>query len=311
MSSSNLNMTDEVALKVIIKPNISFTDVSDQYLSQLKIEKTLSLDGKTVVNDLCKEVVEKCCLEHLVDHLQVFIRHPNQEFYPLCSYFPNMNAKIGSFCHLLEGSMTIKILVPVESFDFIEMTKADRVYESFIKYLLSKMGDNKSQSTDPVIQFVTNVVKCCPIRQLPLETLIQVDEKLTHALQSNVRSMSGDVAPPPDKDNNLNLSSVARDTICSGGNSSLSSYKVHPKKVPPVTIVRKHKEMKFKEEEVAFLEDWYELVGGARPDDCVLKIIVDALNSISGRSEPNKIASKNVFNWWKRRRNNEIGGIIC
>uniref|UniRef100_A0A0K0F5B4 SAWADEE domain-containing protein n=1 Tax=Strongyloides venezuelensis TaxID=75913 RepID=A0A0K0F5B4_STRVS len=220
------------------------------------------------------QIIDKTCV------LAVFIQHLNQEFYPLCSYFPNMNLEIGSFCHLLEGSLTVKILVPVESFDFIEMTKADRVYESFTKYSFSIMGDDKSQLTNPVIQYVTNVVKCCSIKKLPIETLTQVDEKLPHALQSSVRSMSGDVAPLPDKDNNLNLSSVARDTI-----------------VPPATIIRKRREMRFKEEEVAFLKDWYELVGGARPGDYLQEIIVDALNSISGYSESNKIAGKNVFNW--------------
>uniref|UniRef100_A0A0N5BPK4 Homeobox domain-containing protein n=1 Tax=Strongyloides papillosus TaxID=174720 RepID=A0A0N5BPK4_STREA len=311
MSSSNSNMANEVVIKVIIKPNISFTDVSDSYLSQLKIEKTLSLDGKTLVNDLCKEIVEKCCLGHLVGHHQVFFQHSNLEYYPLHSYFPNMNAEIGSFCHLLEGILTVKILVPVESFGFIKMAKVDRVYDSLIKYLLSKMGDETSQSRDPLIQYITNVVKGCPIRQLPLETLIKVDEKLTHALQSSVRSMSEGVPQLPNKDNSLNLSSVPGNSIDNGGSSIPSLNEVDREEVPPGTIAKRRREIKFREEEVAFLEDWYELVEGARPDNCVLQVIADALNSISSRSEPNKIAGKNVFNWWKRRRNSEIESTIC
>ena len=104
------------------------------------------------------------------------------------------------------------------------------------------------------------------------------------------------MAQLPDKENSLHLSSVPRDSIGSGGNSTSSPYNVDREEVPPGTIARRGRGIKFREEEVTFLEDWYELVERARPDDCVLQVIADACNSISSRSEPNIIAGKNVFN---------------
>uniref|UniRef100_A0A0K0FNF3 Homeobox domain-containing protein n=1 Tax=Strongyloides venezuelensis TaxID=75913 RepID=A0A0K0FNF3_STRVS len=325
MSSNNANVMDEVDINVIIRPNLSVLEASDPHLSQLKIEKTISLDTKTLVRDLCRKVVEEYYLENLVDDLQVYVKHPNLEYYHLSSFFPSMNGEIGYVSRLFGKKLTIKILVPVKSCGFIKMAIADRVYENSVQYLLSKTDDVKSQLPDINIQYLANEVNGRSIRYLPLKTLLQMDEEITHALQSRVKSISRDGTPPLNKDDSINFPSLPRDSIdsyvgtaheelginidellvISGGSSTPSPSKEAHEKVPPSMRTNRRRAIRYKEEEVAFLEDWYESLGGTSPDDCVLQDLAYALNAISGRSEPNKIADRNIFNWWKRRRTRE------
>uniref|UniRef100_A0A0N5BA02 FERM domain-containing protein n=1 Tax=Strongyloides papillosus TaxID=174720 RepID=A0A0N5BA02_STREA len=106
-------MADGVAMKVIIKPFLGFIEVRDPHLSELPIEKTLTLDPRTLVKDLCKSVMEGYNLGHGGGDFQVFIRHLNLEFYPFRTFFHDRNASIGSVAVLLEGVLTIKILIPL------------------------------------------------------------------------------------------------------------------------------------------------------------------------------------------------------
>uniref|UniRef100_A0A0N5BRR3 Homeobox domain-containing protein n=1 Tax=Strongyloides papillosus TaxID=174720 RepID=A0A0N5BRR3_STREA len=314
MVSIKDEVVDEITIKLIIRPNLNISDAGDPHLSQLKIEKTVSLNPKTLVKDVCRKVMEEYYLGNLVDDFQVFVQHSNLEYYHLSSFFPSMDAEIGSVGRLFGDRLTIKILIPVKSCGFIRMAIVDRVYENSIEYLLSKTGDVKSELQDTIIQYLIND---CSIRYLPLETLLQMDEEITRALQPDVRSMSGDAVPPEDKDDSLKYAvvvGIAHEElginiddlqICSSGNSTLSPSKVNREEVPPSTRANRRRAIKYKEEEVAFLEDWYDTLGGTPPDDCILQELSNVLNAISGRSEPNKIAGRNVFNWWKRKRTRE------
>uniref|UniRef100_A0A0N5CBB1 Chromo domain-containing protein n=1 Tax=Strongyloides papillosus TaxID=174720 RepID=A0A0N5CBB1_STREA len=70
MSSENFDMRDPITLKVIIRPSLDVFTLRDKSLSQLAIEKTLPLDPKTLIKDLCKKAMEKCNLEFFANDCQ-------------------------------------------------------------------------------------------------------------------------------------------------------------------------------------------------------------------------------------------------
>uniref|UniRef100_A0A0N5CAW1 Homeobox domain-containing protein n=1 Tax=Strongyloides papillosus TaxID=174720 RepID=A0A0N5CAW1_STREA len=147
MSSSNTTMADGVAIKVIIKPVLGLMDASDQNSSELAIEKTLTLNPMTLVKDLCKSVMEGCNLGHLGDDFEAFIRHSNLEFYSFRTFFHDMNAPIGSVAVLFEDILTIKIFIPKNLFcECYNTMTINGMYESFIKYMISELSDNRNQS---------------------------------------------------------------------------------------------------------------------------------------------------------------------
>uniref|UniRef100_A0A0N5BGA1 Uncharacterized protein n=1 Tax=Strongyloides papillosus TaxID=174720 RepID=A0A0N5BGA1_STREA len=92
------------------------------------------------------------------------------------------------------------------------------VYEKFIKYMISRLGNNNIQS-------VKNEMEGRSLRQLPLETLPKMDEELTHALQWNVTSMSRSVSQTPERNQSLNFASVPRDSSSSLGSVGSDAFK--------------------------------------------------------------------------------------
>uniref|UniRef100_A0A0N5C369 MAGE domain-containing protein n=1 Tax=Strongyloides papillosus TaxID=174720 RepID=A0A0N5C369_STREA len=217
MSSNSSTMASGVAIKVIIKPILGLMDASHPQLSKLEIEKTITRNPTTLVKDLCKSVMEEYNLGHLSDDFEVFVRYPNSEYYPLGTFLHDRNASIGSVAVLLEGILTIKILVPLNLFyDCNPNTMTpDVVYEKFIKYMISRLGNNNSQVPDPIIQYVRNEMEGRSFEQLPLETLFKMDRELTHARQWNITSMSRNLSQAPER--SLNFASDPKDISSSSG----------------------------------------------------------------------------------------------
>uniref|UniRef100_A0A0N5C1E3 WS_DGAT_C domain-containing protein n=1 Tax=Strongyloides papillosus TaxID=174720 RepID=A0A0N5C1E3_STREA len=162
MSSNGSTIAGGVAIKVIFKPILGLMDARDPRFMQK-----------------CYGRVQH---RHMGDDFQVFVRHPNLEYYPIRTFSHDTNVSIGSVALLLEDILTIKIVIPLNLFYDCNPSTIipDVVYERFIEYLISRLGDNKSQVSDPIIQYVKNEVEGRSIRQLPLETLSKMDKELTH-----------------------------------------------------------------------------------------------------------------------------------
>uniref|UniRef100_A0A0N5C9B9 Homeobox domain-containing protein n=1 Tax=Strongyloides papillosus TaxID=174720 RepID=A0A0N5C9B9_STREA len=317
MSLNKSTIADGVVIKAIIKPNLGFMEVKDTYISELAVERTVTLSPRVLIRDLCRSVMEVYNLGHMADDFQVYIRHPNLEFYLLNAFFNDMNAEIGSVAPLFKDALTIKIFVPLQFCECIKMVKADGVYENFIKYLISRVGGKESQLSDEIVQYVKKEAKGCPIRQLPLEILTKMDEKLTHALQSNVTSMSEVVPPTPQRNHSLSFASVPRDnsisprgvepddlklcindleSIIGDGLTTSSSQENHAE----IHLgARPKKRVKYdKKVELPILERWYN--GSSYTHDFAR--YAEALNIVSGRLESDRLTSKNIRTWFERKR---------
>uniref|UniRef100_A0A0K0FZY5 Homeobox domain-containing protein n=1 Tax=Strongyloides venezuelensis TaxID=75913 RepID=A0A0K0FZY5_STRVS len=318
MSLKTSTSADGVAITAIIKPILGFMEVKDNYISELAVEKTVTLSPRVLIKDLCRNVMEVYNLGHVADDFQVYIRHSNSEYYLLNTFFHDMNAEIGSVAPLFKDTLTIKIFVPLKFCECIKTVKADGVYENFIKYLISRMSDKKSQLRDEIIQYVRNEAKGCPIRQLPLETLTKMDEKLTHALQLNVTSMSEIVSPTPQKDCSLSIASVPRDNSISPrgvepddlklciddlesiiGDSLTTSSSQENHKVVRLDAKPKKRVKYDKKVELPILEKWY---GSSSSYVHDFTQYAEALNTVSGRIESNRLTSKNIRSWFERKR---------
>uniref|UniRef100_A0A0N5BC72 Homeobox domain-containing protein n=1 Tax=Strongyloides papillosus TaxID=174720 RepID=A0A0N5BC72_STREA len=147
MSSNNSTMVNGVAIKVIIKPTFGLMDVRYSHLSELAIEKTITPNPRTLVKDLCKSVMEGYNLGHVSDDFKAFIRHSNLEFYPFRTFFHDMKSPISSVAVVFEDILTIKIFIPKNLFfECYNTITINGVYESFIKYMISELSDNRNQS---------------------------------------------------------------------------------------------------------------------------------------------------------------------
>uniref|UniRef100_A0A0N5BRD2 Homeobox domain-containing protein n=1 Tax=Strongyloides papillosus TaxID=174720 RepID=A0A0N5BRD2_STREA len=191
MSLNNPDIVSTVTVEMVIKPNLSPMEVGDLYLSGLTIAKAVALDPTTLAKDFFKKLMEEYGSEHAGNNFQVFIQNSNLEYYPLDSFFSDMNVGIASICPLLGNVLKAKIFAPLIFFDCIKMMKAIEVYGNLTNYLLSKMDRENGQIPDPVIQVgVANEIKSRPIRQHTMEALSQMHDKITHTIQSNIEGMS-------------------------------------------------------------------------------------------------------------------------
>uniref|UniRef100_A0A0N5BEC9 Homeobox domain-containing protein n=1 Tax=Strongyloides papillosus TaxID=174720 RepID=A0A0N5BEC9_STREA len=316
MSSNNSTMAGEVTIKVIIRPSLGFMDARDPHLSQLAIAENVTLNPKILIKDLCKSVMEGYNLGHVANDFQVLVQHSNLEYYPLSTFFHDMNAKIGSVASRFEDILTIKIFVPLKFCEDIRMVKVEGVYKNIIKYLLSRVDDKEGQLPDSIIQYIRYEAEGYTIKQLPLETLSKMYEGLAHALKSDVTSMSLNVALTPDRDNTLNFASVPRDDSISprgvdsdtlkqcidaldiiiGDGSPLSSSQENHDEVE--LGARSKKRVKYsKEIELPILERWY---GSSCNHD--YGRYAEALNTISGRTGLDRLTPGNICSWFRRRR---------
>uniref|UniRef100_A0A0N5C139 Non-specific serine/threonine protein kinase n=1 Tax=Strongyloides papillosus TaxID=174720 RepID=A0A0N5C139_STREA len=212
-------MAGGMAIKVILKPILGLMDTRDAHSSELEIEKTLTLNPRTLVKDLCKSVMEGYNSGHVNDDFRVLACHSNFEFCPFRTFFHDTNAPIGSVAVLFEGMLTIKILIPLNLFYDCDCNPntmtPDVVYEEFIKYMISRLGNNNSQVPDPIIQYVKNEMEGRSFKQLPSETLSIMDRELTHARQWNITSMSRSASQSPKR--SISFASDPRDSSTSSG----------------------------------------------------------------------------------------------
>uniref|UniRef100_A0A0N5BTI6 Homeobox domain-containing protein n=1 Tax=Strongyloides papillosus TaxID=174720 RepID=A0A0N5BTI6_STREA len=313
---------DITIVKVIVKPSINITSGNYSTLSQQTIEKDIALDSRILVKDLCRQIMEKIGLQDLVNQSQAFIQHSNLEYYPLSSFVPDMNIKIGSVTPLLKSELVVKILVPLKSDDFVKMEEVNVLCRKLIQYLLSEVPDVENHLPSAIIQARRN---CQSIRQFPLETLIQMNEEI-------IGSMNRSTTPTSNAGQNSSLFSTPRmysnsfdararyhgvmfndmeKSFCnlpvfSGGNSYPKSFQVSHEKVSQGTtpyvcrVIRYNKEV-----EVPILEQWYKTLAGASPTYFDFQNYASALNILSFRDDHNKITAKNIHGWYKRRKASE------
>uniref|UniRef100_A0A0K0F211 Homeobox domain-containing protein n=1 Tax=Strongyloides venezuelensis TaxID=75913 RepID=A0A0K0F211_STRVS len=320
MSSNNSTMVGEVTIKVIIRPSLGFMDVKDPHLSKLSIEENITLNSRISIKDLSKSVMKRYNLGDVDNDFQVLVQHSNMEFYPLSSFFHDMNTKIGSVASQFGEIMTIKIFVPLKICEDIRIVKVEGVYKNIINYLLSRVDDKENQLPDAIIQYKRYEAEGCPIRQLPLETLSRMDQELSHAFKSSVTSMSKNDALTSDKDNSLNFASVPRDDSTSPLDidsgifqyyistldsiiedfSSSSSSEENQEEVQ--LDARRKRRVKYdKEIELPILERWYK--SSSYTHD--FGRYAEAINTISGRTGLDRLNSENIRSWFRRRRARE------
>uniref|UniRef100_A0A0N5BTI7 Uncharacterized protein n=1 Tax=Strongyloides papillosus TaxID=174720 RepID=A0A0N5BTI7_STREA len=314
---------DITIVKVIVKPSVSIISENDANLSQLAIEKYVALDSRIFVKDLCRKIMEKIGLQDLVNQSHAFIQHSNLEYYPLNSFIPDMNVDIGSISPLLKNKLTVKLLVPLKSDDFVKMEEVNILCRNLLQYLFLKIPEIGNHIPDVIYQYIKDEGRNChSIRQFPLETLIQMNEEnigsinRSNTFTSNAGQNSSLFSTPRMYSNSFDCktryhgvmfsemgNSLGNLQEFSGGNSYPGLFQVNHDRLSSGNRPDANRSIIYnKDVELPILQQWYKSLGGSPPTNSDLQNHAFALNILSSRSDPNKLTADDILDWYKKRQ---------
>uniref|UniRef100_A0A0K0F374 Homeobox domain-containing protein n=1 Tax=Strongyloides venezuelensis TaxID=75913 RepID=A0A0K0F374_STRVS len=311
-----------IPIKVIVKRVINVQNSSDSFAFEAENERIVFINPGTLIKDVCREIMNKIGLDHLINNSQAYIQFPGPRYFTFESFFTNLDANIGIVKSLFGEALVVRISSIGDAKDFSDLDMKKSVCSNLIQLLLKKYPSMTQYIENPDVLDIINSLNTTSDIKIPYQTIFNINRGLEDELISTnlneIRpssyfrnseqpptpsSLTGDLNPQkPKEELSPDNGSIIKTIL-----QNISSQQGYMKSIlTPGSRQHYYSRCRVSfdpTKETPILEKWYE--ENKTPTSFQLQHYANHLNEMSNRTPNARITSHNVKIWFKNRRAKE------
>uniref|UniRef100_A0A0N5B4P2 Homeobox domain-containing protein n=1 Tax=Strongyloides papillosus TaxID=174720 RepID=A0A0N5B4P2_STREA len=317
-----------IPIKVIVRRIVNVQNPSEAFAFEAENERIVFINPGTLIRDVCREIMSKIGLDHLINNSQAYIQFPGPRYFTFESFFPNLDVNIGIVKSLFGEALVVRISSVGDTKDFSDLDMKKSVCTNMLQLLLKKDPSVRQYIENPLVLDIINSLNATSDIKIPYQTIFNVNRGLEEELIStnlneirpNSYFKNSEQPPTPssltgdlNQQEGLKTQKPKEELLPDNGSfiktilQNISPHQGFMKSIltPPS---RQHYYSRCRvsfdpTKETPILEKWYE--ENKTPTSFQLQQYANQLNEMSNRTPNARITSHNVKIWFKNRRAKE------